>query len=110
MSGFEIKPQRYATLKFEGTEWEGLEVRVRLDVPLGILMEVQALSASETEALEMFPIFADNALDSWNAEIGGELLPATAEGIKSLPLEVNLLMVRAWIKAVQELGTPLAKE
>ena len=101
--GFKL-PQRTARLVFEG-DFEGAEVRVRLDQPLGALMQAQRLQAGrDTEGLCEF--LAGLLLD-WNVEDDAGPLPATVAGLmRCTPAFVNLL-IDEWLKAQAIVPAPL---
>ena len=59
VKGFKI-PKRTATLILHG-DYDGAEVVVRLDVPVGTFLEIQDLVAQEKQ-LHVFQVFGDSIL------------------------------------------------
>ena len=48
MSKFKLsQAARVANISFEGTDFDGLEIKARLDLPMKIVLEIQRLVASE---------------------------------------------------------------
>ena len=62
------KAKRVANITFEGTDFDGLEVRCGLDLPLKTVMKIQSLMVSEddAESVEANMIWCDEVLESWN--------------------------------------------
>jgi len=104
--GFRL-PERTALLRFSG-EYEGAEVRVRLDAPLALFLEIEKLG-DNGEYLQAYGPFAREVLRDWNVEDpGGEPIPASEKGFMRLsPAFANLILAE-WAKAVVEVPDPLA--
>jgi hypothetical protein len=107
--GYKRKRKIYR-LDFAGTEYEGLEVRVR-GLTTGEFLELVMLGAIDKESFKeteaMLKMLASH-LVSWNLEDDdGELVPATYEGVKSNDLALNLLIVSAWTDAIGDVPAPL---
>lgn len=103
--GFRV-PRREALVEFEeGHEYHGAEVRLRLDVPMGLVFEFQRLGSDGEAALRRF---GDQILLGWNLEDDdGEPVPATADGLLTQPFGfANTLMTR-WAEAVTGVPGPL---
>lgn len=105
MSGYKI-PRRTALLTFDGGDYAGAEVRVRLDEPIGHFIEViEKLNSGD------FGSCCDGLvgiLDSWNLERDdGTPIPATREGINELPLAFIIDILRHWITAQVQPSAPL---
>uniref|UniRef100_A0A6M3XKI8 Uncharacterized protein n=1 Tax=viral metagenome TaxID=1070528 RepID=A0A6M3XKI8_9ZZZZ len=105
--GYEI-PKRTALLTFEGTDYDGAEVRVRLDVGLGFWLKIRELGDSPN-APELYSLFAQTILMDWNLEDEGERLPATEEGILTIPSALANIIINSWMEAVAKPPAPLAK-
>lgn len=109
----------------EGTELEGLHVRVR-SIPLGQFMELAALAELKNMKTQgftpdmkekvdgLFEVFAD-ALVSWDLEdepaIEGDPpvpVPATLGGVMAQDFDFILEIILAWMDAVGSVGDPLA--
>lgn len=92
-------------LDFTGTEYEGLEVKVR-GLTTGEYLEIVALSApgteDETNETEgMLRMFADHLI-SWNLvdDDTEEPVPTTYEGVKTNDFVMNSFIVNAWTAAI----------
>lgn len=96
---FEL-PIRTARLVFED-EWAGAEVRVRLDVPLSMIFRFQELGDDAAKLRDAYAEFAESVLIGWNITIGGEEIPATADGLLRAPATFVAAVIREWIAATQ---------
>lgn len=91
-------------LDFEGTEYDGLQVKVR-GLTTGEYLQLVSLSApgveGESETESMLKMFASH-LVSWNLEDEetGELVPTTFEGVKTNDFTMNMVIVNAWTDAI----------
>ena len=97
--------RRVAVLEFDEQELHGTEVRCKVDVPMWILLDVQA-SLSNGEIQRGIDLFSERVLVGWTIEEDGEAIPANVEGMRELPISIALRIVGAWLKAAIEL--PLA--
>lgn len=100
--GFQRKRKIYK-LDFEGTEYDGLTVKVG-GLTTGEYLELIALSApgvegGEDETSGMLKLLARH-LKSWNLEEDGEPIPTSFEGIKSNDLPMNQAIIAAWVAAL----------
>jgi len=106
--GFRV-PHRTGLLVFQDKDYAGAKVRVDFSVPLGVNMKI----ADAREELAENPRFAythfvEHGLVEWNLEDDdGNPIPATVEGIETLPLDFVLLMVREWSARIGEVPDPL---
>lgn len=101
--GFKL-PQRTARLIFEG-EYEGAEVRMKLDVAMGVFMEATRLQAAGD--IEGLCRFVAALLIEWNVEDEGGPLPADFDGLmRCTPAFVNLV-IEQWVKALTDVPAPL---
>lgn len=100
--GFEV-PRRTARIQFE--EHPGMEIECALDISLGAFFEFQRLTASkdQKDVEKAMQQFGEEIVISWNLEIDGIKLPATGEGMLRLPPAFALVILNAWVGAVQEL-------
>ena len=76
------KAQRVANITFEGTDFDGLEIRCSLDLPLKTVMKIQSLMLSDDNAdsVEANTIWCDEVLESWNlTDDEGKEIPANSE-------------------------------
>ena len=96
--GFKL-PIRTARLVFDG-DYQGLEVKVRLNIPLKTYLAIQDLLA-ENKLLELIQEFARSALLEWNVEaIDGKILPATPEGMLEVDPAMAARIVQEWQAAI----------
>lgn len=102
-------------LDFEGTEYEGLEVKVR-GLTTGEYLEIVSLSApgageGDKETEGMLRMFA-NHLVAWNLEDEetGELVPTTYEGVKTNDFVMNMYIVNAWTNALASVPASTEKK
>ena len=104
--GFRI-PERTARLVFDG-DYQGLEVVVRLNIPLGVFLHIQDL-ITKGETGETLKAFADVALLAWNMEDdGGQPIPAHAEGILRVDMDMATRIITEWHKVMVNPPDPLA--
>ena len=105
--GYEI-PKRTAVLTFKGTDYDGAEIKVRLNVGLGFFLEMQGLAGTE-QALELYGKFAQAALMEWNLEDGGKKLPPNEKGMLAIPPALANIIINSWVEAMAQPPTPLSK-
>ena len=108
--GFRI-PDKIAVITFEGTDYDGAEIRAKLNVNFKYFSEIQAaISEDSTNGLRVAELFGDHALIDWNLEDDdGNPVPANAEGMTMIPVELVNLMVGHWAEAVSDIPDPLEK-
>jgi len=108
--GFRI-PDKIAVITFEGTDYDGAEIRAKLNVNFRYFSEIQAaISEDSTNGLRVAELFGDHALIDWNLEDDdGNPVPANAEGMTMIPVELVNLMVGHWAEAVSDIPDPLEK-
>lgn len=115
--GYKVHRNIYK-LRFEGAEYEGLEVRAK-SVALGQFMDMmkladlkskKSLTEEDRAAIDsLFERFA-KVLVSWNLEDDDDKpVPTTKEGLYSLDFEFALLIILAWMDAVAGVSGPLGK-
>ena len=93
--GFKL-PQRTARLVFKDPQFEGAEVRVTLDHPLGMLIEAQKLQ--EDKDMEGLCRFMASVLLEWNLEDAhGAPIPATEEGLRQVTASFVNAFLDAWV-------------
>jgi len=111
--GFEIGGNTARLVFEEGTALDGATVRVSLDMSVRDFLAMQrtiaGLSSANPEDLaddmldrweSAYRTFGDRALVSWDVIFEGEPLPATGEGVLSLPFQVANELFSAWGKAI----------
>ena len=100
------KAQRVANVTFEGTDFDGLEVRCGLDLPLKTVMKIQSLMVSEddAESVEANTIWCDEVLESWNlTDDEGKEIPANSESALTVaPARLLAALVTKWSEIVLE--------
>ena len=107
------KAKRVANISFEGTDYEGLEVRCSLDLPFRTVLEIQKLTASdkESESIEANTIWCDEILESWNlTDDEGIDIPANSESALALaPARLLAALISKWSELVMEPPANLSK-
>ena len=105
--------KRVANISFEGTDYDGLEVRCSLDLPFRTVLEIQKLSASDkdTESVKANTIWCDEVLESWNlTDDEGNDIPATSEtALAVVPARLVSALISKWSQLVTELPVNLSK-
>lgn len=103
--GFKL-PRRTAVLTFEGGDFAGAEVRVRLDLSIAEFIGLNdRLNAGDFGEC---PVILARLLESWNLERDdGSPLPAEAEGVGELPLAFVVEILRQLIRAQVQPAAPL---
>ena len=100
------KAKRVANITFEGTDFDGLEVRCGLDLPLKTVMKIQSLMVSEddAESVEANMIWCDEVLESWNlTDDEGKEIPANSEAALAVaPARLLAALVTKWSEFVLE--------
>jgi len=99
--------RRTAKLVFEG-EYEGLVAYAKLDVPLGLFLEIQTMVDAENHAA-IYEKFGQEILISWNMQEDGKDIPPTGDGILQLPLNISTALIEQWTKVVAEPAVPLSE-
>lgn len=107
--GFVPKRKTYR-LVFEGTEYDGLEVRMRTITTGDYLTVVRVREADEeTPELvdDMLRLLA-GSLVSWNLEgEDGTPVPATLDGVMAQEFSLVMAILNAWERAVGGVPAPL---
>lgn len=110
--GFQRKKKIYR-LDFEGTEYDGLEVKVG-GLTTGEFLELISLSAPGTEEgsneTEKMLRFFSSHLVGWNLEDEGVPVPATFDGVKTNELAMNQFIISAWTDALASVPEKLEKK
>lgn len=99
--GFQRKRKVYK-LDFAGTEYDGLEVRIR-GLTTGEYLELVTLTGSTSEGsgeTEKLLKLMSTHLDTWNLQEDDEPVPATFEGIRANDLAMNMRIIDAWTDAM----------
>jgi hypothetical protein len=100
-------------LDFEGTEYEGLEVKVQ-GLTTGEYLEIVSLSAPGTEGDKetegMLRMFAEHLI-FWNLTDEADVpVPTTFDGIKTNDFIMNMMIINAWTDALTAVPTATEKK
>jgi hypothetical protein len=108
MGGFRLK-ERTAVLRFSGTEYDGAEVRITLNVKLGVYRKmVELKDAADFDAVIEYLC---GFIKDWNLEDDDGPIPPTPEGFDRLS-DLGFLnaLLEGWegaMKGVTEVAAPL---
>lgn len=104
------RPDRIATLTFEGTDYDGGKVKARFNVSFADLFELDRLQ--EEEGFQaVIARFVDDYLIDWNLEEDdGTKTPLTKEGLLSWPPDFFMLLLNAWRDELLSTANPLVKQ
>jgi hypothetical protein len=106
--GFRL-PERTAGITFEGTDYDGAEIQVRLTVTFAQFIALRELAQGEDQE-GMARQFGETVLMDWNLEgADGKPIPATGPGMLEIPLDLANLVVQQWVEAVANVPTPLVE-
>lgn len=106
--------RRTAKLVLHGA-YEGAWINVLLDVPMSTSFQMARLARgfqdvpTPDELLAMFDLFTRQFLLEWNLEEKDAPLPATIEGMQTLPLALATEIVRVTLEAVANPPAPLSE-
>ena len=107
------KAKRVADISFEGTDFDGLEVRCNLDLPLRTLLEIHKLMESDdqVESIEANTIWCDKILESWNlTDDEGIDIPANSKSALAVaPARLLAALISKWSELVTEPPANLSK-
>ena len=103
-----ILSRRDAILSFpEGHEYEGVEIRAKLDVSLRTFLDLQKLCSDSTpeETAEIFKTFGETIIKEWNIlDEDHSPVPATGEGFLELPPAICTAIIEAWSSQITTVG------
>ena len=104
--GFRI-PDQTAHLTFSGTDYDGAEIWVRLNVSFRHYIALREAAEGDDQA-KMAALFGGDVLMDWNLEDdAGQPIPANGEGMLEIPLSLAMLVVQHWVEAVSGVSSPL---
>ena len=104
--GFRI-PDQTAHLTFSGTDYDGAEIWVRLNVSFAHYIALREAAEGDDQA-KMAELFGGEILMEWNLEdASGEPVPTTGDGMLQIPPSLAMLIVQHWIEAVSAVPVPL---
>ena len=104
--GFRI-PDQTAHITFSGTDYDGAEIWVRLNVSFRHYISLREAAEGDDQA-KMAALFGGDVLMDWNLEDdAGQPIPANGEGMLEIPLSLAMLVVQHWVEAVSGVSSPL---
>lgn len=103
--------RRNATITFEGTDYDGLEMRCKFDVGMNVYLDYQRVIASKdvAEIASTIRDFGDKWLIEWNLEEDGAPVPATGEGMLTIPIPDATTIVAKWLGEMATPSVPLVQ-
>ena len=104
--GFRL-PERTAKINFQGTDYDGAEIQLRLSVSFAQFIALRESAQGEDQE-GMARLFGETVLMDWNLEdADGEPIPSDGDGMLAIPLELTNLIVQHWVEAVSGVPAPL---
>ena len=104
--GFRI-PERTARVAFEGTDYDGAEIKLKLSVSFAQFIALRESAQGEDQE-GMARLFGETVLMEWNLEdADGQPLPADGDGMMAVPMDLTNLVVQHWVEAVAAVPAPL---
>jgi hypothetical protein len=104
--GFRL-PERTALINFQGTDYDGAEIQLRLSVSFAQFIALRESAQGEDQE-GMARLFGETVLMDWNLEdANGEPIPSDGDGMLAIPLELTNLIVQHWVEAVSGVPAPL---
>ena len=99
-----------AKITFEGTHYDGAEVKVRLDTPVAFSLEMMDLSSSNEHA-KVMERFCEVVLISWNLEnADGSPIAARFEEMQEQPFQFFNYIMEKWTTEVTDMPDPLRRK
>lgn len=109
--GFKV-PRRDALLRFEGTDYDGAEIKCRLDISFADFFEFEKLrfAGEDVEKVrDLVRRFAEDILIEWNLEDDdGQPIPTSVKALFDQPPAFVLLLMQEWLSAIGRVPGPLA--
>ena len=106
--GFRL-PEKTARITFEGTDYDGAEIRVRLSVSFAQFIALRESAQGEDQE-RMARLFGETVLMDWNLEDpDGEPILADGDGMLMIPLELSNLVVQHWVEEIAGVPAPLSE-
>ena len=103
-----VLSRRDALLTFpEGHDYEGVEIRAKLDVSLRTFLDLQKIGSDTTpdETAEVFKKFGDIIVQEWNILDEDHIaVPATGDGFLELPPAICTAIIEAWSAQITTAG------
>jgi hypothetical protein len=109
MAGFK-PPVRTASIIFdEDSDYFGAEVEMRLNIPMGVVFELQLADTGTTNQRELLQRIGDMALISWNVEDENDnAVPADGAGLLAQPPDFIWAILGGWQEAMTKPNAPLS--
>ena len=105
-TGFRL-PEKTARITFEGTDYDGAEIRVLLSVTFGKFIALRESAQGEDQE-KMARLFGEDVLMEWNLEdADGKSIPANGDGMLAIPMALTNLVVQHWVEEVAGVASPL---
>jgi len=105
--GFRLPESDIAVLTSFPEPYAGAEVKVRLDVPIGIYIAIEDLR-DQQKFWDVVELFTKEVLSEWNLETAkGEPLPTTWAGVKTVPQRFVMMVINNWVEAASSVPDPL---
>jgi len=110
---FTVEP-RTGHISFEGTEYDGLEIYVHLDMTLEQFFHYRTMTEDNTgedRLRDLIQVFGDEKIVAWNVDNGDEPVPPSGEYLlKMLPISMSVAIITRWLNEVANVPTPLDPE
>lgn len=88
--------------------YEGAQVEVLRDLPLGDWLRIRKLGTeADEEGRAAWTIFCEKALIGWNLEDDQGPIPPTIESLERVPALLVRDIIEAWVRQIGELTGPL---
>jgi len=102
-------PDRTTVLSFQGTDWEGAEVVMRLNISIATYLTIKGMTGDDADPIALAQTFGDTMLKEWNlVNDDGKPVPATGAGLTSLPdMTFVLRIVTLGLEAMAAVPAPL---
>jgi len=106
--GFRI-PEKTARITFEGTDYDGAEIILRLSVTFAQFIALRESAQGDDQEV-MARLFGETVLMEWNLDdADGNPIPANSDGMLSIPIQLTNLVVQHWVEAVAGVPAPLSE-
>lgn len=104
-----IVQRRDCILRFpEGHEFEGAEIRAKLDVDVGTFLQFQRMGeegVTTEEQMSVFSRFGDDIVLEWNLhDEDAKPVPSNGDGFLSLPPTICIAIIGAWAEQAGSSG------
>ena len=109
VAGFK-PPTRTALVKFEeDSPYHGAEITMRLNVPMGLVFELQRFNADSSDQEATIRRLGDSLLMGWNVtDDGDNPLPANGEGLLTQSPDFIWAIIGGWNEAMTVPSAPLS--